>query len=210
MTGFAFTWHGLRLEARCSGALWWPEERWLVVADLHLGKSERMARRGGALLPPYEGLETLRRLEAEAEALDPAVIVSLGDGFDDDAAAEALEPQVAEHLARLEAAQEIRWIAGNHDPRAGGEETLRMGPVTLRHQPEGEGPDISGHFHPVVRLAGARRRALLIGPSHMILPAFGAYTGGLDAGSGAITRWVPHGIAVACLHKALPVPLRAA
>ena len=210
MTGFAFTWHGLRLEARCSGALWWPEERWLVVADLHLGKSERMARRGGALLPPYEGLETLRRLEAEAEALDPAVIVSLGDGFDDDAAAEALEPQVAEHLARLEAAQEIRWIAGNHDPRAGGEETLRMGPVTLRHQPEGEGPDISGHFHPVVRLAGARRRALLIGPSHMILPAFGAYTGGLDAGSGAIARWVPHGIAVACLHKALPVPLRAA
>ena len=55
-----------------------------------------------------------------------------------------------------------------------------------------------------------RNRALLIGPSHMILPAFGAYTGGLDAGSGAITRWVPHGIAVACLHKALPVPLRAA
>ena len=89
MTGFAFTWHGLRLEARCSGALWWPAERWLIVADLHLGKSERMARRGGALLPPYEGIETLRRLQAEAEALDPAVIVSLGDGFDDDAAAEA-------------------------------------------------------------------------------------------------------------------------
>ena len=210
MTGFAFTWHGLRLEARCSGALWWPGERWLVVADLHLGKSERMARRGGALLPPYEGAETLRRLEAEAEALDPAVIVSLGDGFDDDAAAEGLDPDLALRLEALGAGRDVLWIAGNHDPRAGGEETLRMGPVTLRHQPQGDGPDVSGHFHPVVRLAGVRRRALLIGPSHMILPAFGQYTGGLDAGSEAIARWVPRGIAVACLHKALPVPLRAA
>ena len=211
MTGFAFTWHGLALEARCSGALWWPEGRWLVVADLHLGKSERMARRGGALLPPYEGAETLRRLEAEAEALDPAVIVSLGDGFDDDAAAKGLDPQLAKRLARLGGGRALLWIAGNHDPNVeGAGETLRMGPVTLRHQPEGDGPDISGHFHPVVRLAGARRRALLIGPAHMILPAFGQYTGGLDAGSEAIARWVPHGLAVACLHKALPVPLRAA
>ncbi|MBB1497574.1 ligase-associated DNA damage response endonuclease PdeM [Paracoccus sp. MC1862] len=209
MTGFAFTWHGLQLEARCSGALWWPEERWLVVADLHLGKSERMARRGGALLPPYEGIETLRRLEAEAEALDPAVIVSLGDGFDDDAAAEGLDPAVEKAVAALGQGRRLLWIAGNHDPKTGAE-TLKMGRATLRHEPEGDGPDISGHFHPVVRLAGARRRALLVGPSHMILPAFGAYTGGLDAGSQAITRWVPHGFAVACLHKALPVPLRAA
>ena len=211
MTGFAFVWHGLALEARCSGALWWPEGRWLVVADLHLGKSERMARRGGALLPPYEGAETLRRLEAEAEALDPGVIVSLGDGFDDDAAAEGLDPDLARRLDALAQGRQMLWIAGNHDPRAGGAgETLRMGPATLRHQPEGEGPDISGHFHPVVRLAGARRRALLIGPSHMILPAFGAYTGGLEAESEAIARWVPRGLAVACLHKALPIPLRAA
>ncbi|MBB1491541.1 ligase-associated DNA damage response endonuclease PdeM [Paracoccus sp. MC1854] len=209
MTGFAFTWHGLQLEARCSGALWWPEERWLVVADLHLGKSERMARRGGALLPPYEGIETLRRLEAEAEALDPAVIVSLGDGFDDDAAAEGLNPAVEKAVAALGQGRRLLWIAGNHDPKTGGE-ALKMGRATLRHEPQGDGPDISGHFHPVVRLAGARRRALLVGPSHMILPAFGAYTGGLDAGSRVITRWVPQGFAVACLHKALPVPLRAA
>ncbi|MDO5368999.1 ligase-associated DNA damage response endonuclease PdeM [Paracoccus sp. (in: a-proteobacteria)] len=211
MTGFAFTWHGLALEARCSGALWWPEGRWLIVADLHLGKSERMARRGGALLPPYEGLETLRRLEAEVAVLDPTAIVSLGDGFDDDAAAEGLDQKVAEGVAALARDRRMLWVAGNHDPQAGGGvETLRMGPVTLRHEPQGDGPDISGHFHPVVRLAGGRRRALLVGPSHMILPAFGHYTGGLDADSQAITRWVPRGFAVACLHKALPVPLRAA
>lgn len=211
MTGFRFSWHGLSLEARCSGALWWPEEGWLIVADLHFGKSERMARRGGALLPPYEGLETLRRLQAEVAALQPGVIVSLGDGFDDDAAARGLDAAVAEGVAALARGRRFLWIAGNHDPGAGGAgETLAMGPVTLRHQPEGDGPDICGHFHPVVRLAGARRRALLVGPSHMILPAFGAYTGGLDAGTPAITRWVPRGFAVACLHKALPVPLRAA
>ena len=62
MTGYAFDFHGLRLEARASGALWWPGGGWLIVADLHLGKSERMARRGGPLLPPYEGLATLERL----------------------------------------------------------------------------------------------------------------------------------------------------
>ena len=82
MTGVLFDWHGLRLEARCSGALWWPEGRWLIVADLHLGKSERMARRGGALLPPYEGIETLRRLQTEAEALEIAndTLYGLGAG----------------------------------------------------------------------------------------------------------------------------------
>ena len=89
MSGYGFEYHGLRLVARGSGALWWPEGRWLVVADLHLGKSERMARRGGPLLPPYEGRATLERLAAEVAALEPAAIVSLGDGFDDMAAAGA-------------------------------------------------------------------------------------------------------------------------
>ena len=92
MTGYVFDFHGLRLEARGSGALWWPLGRWLIVADLHLGKSERLARRGGPLLPPYEGLATLERLAAEIALLDPDCVVSLGDGFDDLAAASALRP----------------------------------------------------------------------------------------------------------------------
>lgn len=213
MTGFAFRWQGLTLEARCSGALWWPEGRWLIVADLHLGKAARMARRGGALLPPYEGAETLRRLQAEITALDPACVVSLGDGFDDDRAAAEIDADVAGGIMELAAGRDWVWIAGNHDGAMEGDlpgrrlDALAMGGAVLRHQPAGEGPDIAGHFHPVVRLAGARRRAMLIGPQHLILPAFGHYTGGLDAADPAITAWVPRGLAVACLHRALPLPL---
>ena len=103
MTGFTFRWHGLTLEARCSGALWWPMGRWLIIADLHFGKSERMARRGGALLPPYEGQDTLHRLGAEIADLDPACVVSLGDGFDDDLAAAGIDDEVALGLGALAA-----------------------------------------------------------------------------------------------------------
>ncbi|MGR3198263.1 MAG: ligase-associated DNA damage response endonuclease PdeM, partial [Paracoccus sp. (in: a-proteobacteria)] len=83
MTAHSFDFGGQRLDARASGGLFWPARRWLVVSDLHLGKSERMARRGGALLPPYETEATLDRLEAEIAATDPDIVVSLGDGFDD-------------------------------------------------------------------------------------------------------------------------------
>lgn len=216
-TGFAFQWQGLAVEARCSGALWWPERRWLIVSDLHLGKSERMARRGGALLPPYDGLETLRRLAEEIEALAPARVISLGDGFDDDAAADALAGDVADRLAALAAGRDWLWIAGNHDPavpaarlpgRHAGE--TRMGAVALRHIARpGQGPDISGHYHPVVPLAGARRRAALVGARHLILPAFGSYTGGLSADDPALAGLIGPGFAVACVHRALPLPLAA-
>lgn len=212
----AFDWHGLRLQARPSGALHWPEGGWLIVADLHLGKSGRMARRGGALLPPYEGLVTLERLQAEIAATNPRVVVSLGDGFDDDAAAAALDDPLCEGLSRMMAGRTWWWVAGNHDPapacpRIGGHAAaeLPLGPVTLRHA-AGAGPDISGHYHPAVRLAGQRARAFLIGPDHLILPAFGAYTGGMDAAEPALARLAGGGLAVACLHRALPLPLRRA
>lgn len=215
MTGFAFAWQGQSLQMRCSGALWWPAGRWLVVADLHLGKSERMARRGGALLPPYETAETLRRLGDELDALDPAVVISLGDGFDDDRAAGALDADALCALDGMARARDWIWVAGNHDPAPTAPlpgrmlDAVALGGITLRHEPQGAGPDISGHYHPVVRLAGARRRAALIGPQHLILPAFGRYTGGLDAADPALARWVAGGIAVACVHRALPLPLPA-
>lgn len=211
--GCRFTWQGLALTALPSGALWWGEGRWLVVGDLHLGKSERMARRGGALLPPYEGLETLDRLGRDIDATDPAVVVSLGDGFDDDAAARALDRTLCERLAVLAAGRDWIWIAGNHDPAPGCADLpgrmlaeTRIESVALRHQPA-EGPDISAHFHPVVRLAGARRRAFLAGPHHLILPAYGAYTGGLDASEPVLQRLTAGGLAIACLDRAVPLPL---
>ncbi len=210
--GFAFTWHGLRLEARPSGALHWPEGGWLIAGDLHLGKSECMARRGGALLPPYEGLATLDRLARDIHACDPGVVVSLGDGFDDDAVPAALAPPVRERLGALAAGRDWIWIAGNHDPAPAARlpgrlaAEARIGAVALRHQ-AGAGPDISAHFHPVLRLAGMRRRAFLVGPEHLILPAYGAYTGGLDAADRALQHLAAGGIAVACLERAVPLPL---
>ena len=212
MSGHRFDFHGLRLEARASGALWWPAGHWLVVADLHLGKSERLARRGGPLLPPYEGLATLERLAAEIAALAPGVVVSLGDGFDDMAAAEALDPLVGAGLAALARGRDWIWLHGNHDPaaprdlpgRAAAE--LRLGAVALRHE-AGQGPDISGHFHPVVRLAGERRRAFLLGAQRLLLPAFGAYTGGLAHDHPAVQALVPRGLAIACGPRAIPLPI---
>ncbi|KEP69373.1 metallophosphoesterase [Thioclava dalianensis] len=173
---------GALFHAQPSGALYWPAQDMLIVADLHLGKSGRIARRGGALLPPFESLDTLHRLEAEVARLAPARLISLGDAFDDDTAARELPPEVAERLAALAGRLELIWIAGNHDPQGLGQscEALPIGPVTLRHIAEAEGPDISGHYHPKARLARRARPAFAVGQTHLILPAFGTYTGGLD------------------------------
>jgi len=214
MKGHRFVFHGVELEALPSGALWWPEGRWLIVADLHLGKSERMARRGGPLLPPYEGLMTLARLAEDTGRLRPATIVSLGDGFDDLAAVAALDPAVVEAITALAHDRDWIWIGGNHDPErpqgvpGRGAEELMLGRITLRHA-AGAGPDISGHYHPVVRLAGERRRAFLLGADHLLLPAYGAYTGGLASDDPALKALVPSGLAIACGRGTMLLPLEA-
>lgn len=212
MTGRSFEFNGLSLVARGSGALWWPDERCLIVADLHLGKSERLARRGGSLLPPYDGRATLEALAVEVAVLDPQRVVSLGDGFDDQLAADRPDTLISAALRRLAHGREWFWIGGNHDPvgprgvpgRAA--EHSRLGAVTLRHE-AGQGPDISGHYHPVVRLAGMRRKAFLVGADHLILPAFGAYTGGLAHDAPALRALVPQGIAIACGTSPLAFPI---
>ena len=105
--------------ARASGALFWPEQDMLILSDLHLGKSERMARRGGALLPPFETRETLARLAAELRALRPTRLALLGDIFDDDAAGLALPPEEQALFASLIAAQDTVLVSGNHDLLSG-------------------------------------------------------------------------------------------
>jgi hypothetical protein len=190
MTMQALTLNGARLEARASGALWWPAERLLCVADLHLGKAERVARRGGALLPPYETAETLDRLADEIRALAPARVVCLGDSFDDDAAALELTGAETARLTALMAGRDWVWIAGNHDPGplalAGRHlAELSAGPLTFRHVAAGDTApgEVSGHYHPKARFAGRNvsisRRCFLADGNRLILPAFGAYTGGM-------------------------------
>lgn len=178
---------GATLRALGSGALWWAGEGTLIVSDLHLGKAERMARRSGALLPPYEVEETLTRLADEIAATRPERVVCLGDSFDDDAARAGLTPEARRWMADLQSGREWVWIAGNHDsgPKEGCTEEFRLGPLVFRHiaLPRGEA-EVSGHFHPKVRIAlrgrSISRRCFLTDGRRIILPAFGTYTGGLD------------------------------
>ena len=210
MTDLRFRFAGAELVALGSGALFWPAQDLLIVADLHLGKSERMARRGGALLPPYETRETLRRLDTAIAATGAGRVLSLGDSFDDDAAQTALGDDDAWRLAALAGGgREWLGVSGNHDP-AQGDTEITINGIALRHEALATAsgpPDISGHFHPKARLGRVSRPAFLIGDRHLILPAFGAYTGGLYADAPVLRALVPRGIAVLTGPRPIAMPL---
>lgn len=193
-----FTFAGTALEALGSGALHWPDAQLLVVSDLHLGKSERVARRSGQMLPPYETIDTLTKLEAALETTKAAQVICLGDSFDDLAAGAALAPELVDWITRLMAGRDWTWIEGNHDPgplEIGGTHRaqLRLGALTFRHIAEpGASGEVSGHYHPKARLnAKGRvmtRPCFLYDDARLILPAFGTYTGGLRSTSDALLR----------------------
>ncbi|SEN78472.1 ligase-associated DNA damage response endonuclease PdeM [Palleronia pelagia] len=179
---------GARLHAHGSGALHWPEEGLLVVSDLHLGKSERIARRAGQMLPPYETRDTLARLEGDVAQLDPARVICLGDSLDDDAATAGLDASDRAAINRMQGGRDWTWIAGNHDPAPsdlGGNaaQVVQIGPLLFRHIATPARGEITGHYHPKARL-GLRGKAVsrpcfLVDRRHMILPAYGTFTGGL-------------------------------
>lgn len=217
MTDYAFTLCGAHLAARADGALWWPEQRLLCVSDLHLGKSERIARRGGTLLPPYETVETLWRLERAVTQTDPKIVVCLGDSFDDLNAAHAIDEETRTALVHLQAGREWIWIEGNHDPDPvglGGTHCaqIKIGPLTLRHitEPDASG-EVSGHYHPKAGIAGGPRKpCFLLDNTRLIMPAFGVYTGGLSARHDVLTDLIaPNAIAILTGANATPVPLAA-
>lgn len=205
-----------RLEARPSGALFWPEKRLLVVSDLHLGKSERMARRGGALLPPYETRETLERLDGELEATGAQQVVCLGDSFDDAAALDGLDEPERIWLLRMMAGREWVWITGNHDAGpldiAGSHRAeWHIEGLVFRHIAQmGARGEISGHYHPKARLAGRAWRCFAADGDRIILPAFGTYTGGLWCEDSALSDLFGAGArAILCggsAARAIPMP----
>ncbi|MDO9637532.1 MAG: ligase-associated DNA damage response endonuclease PdeM [Pseudotabrizicola sp.] len=210
---------GEPLIARPSGALFWPDRQLLCVSDLHLGKSGRMARRAGTLLPPYETRETLLRLEAEIEATGASTVICLGDSFDDSAALDGLDEADRLWLTRLIAGRDWIWIAGNHDAGpleiAGSHRAeVHLGGLVFRHIAEpGAVGEVSGHYHPKARLAGKVWRCYLADRTRLILPAFGTYTGGLWTHDVALTRLMqPGALAILCggtVARAMPMPRRA-
>lgn len=216
MSSYAFTLAGASLAALPSGALFWADMQALVVSDLHLGKSERLARRGGTLLPPYEVSDTLTRLDTDIDATAARLVICLGDSFDDPAAA-ALAESHALWLARMMAGRRWIWIEGNHDPgpvAPGGEHLreLALGPLTFRHIARPHcAAEVSGHYHPGLRLAGQARRCFILDRDRLVLPAYGTYAGGLRPDGSPLARLL-HDDAIAILtgRQAMPVPLHAA
>ncbi len=213
MNGYSFPFCGTTLTALPSGALWWQAERLLVVSDLHLGRSDRIARLGGTLIPPYEVADTLTRLDAELAATRPRTVICLGDSFDDPRAA-TLGDDTALWLTRMMAGRRWVWIAGNHDPMPvtlGGEcrAHLLVGPLTFRHAADpGTSGELSGHYHPKARVGGRSCRCFLADSARVILPAFGTYTGGLRISDAALcTLMLPGALAILTGTAARPVPM---
>ncbi len=181
----------LELVFDLSGALWLPQERVLVVADLHLEKGASFARRG-QMLPPYDSAATLAALSLAVARHNPRCIIALGDSFHRRDSSRDLDEGCRASIAAMQAGREWLWITGNHDPLVpeglGGTsaDALVIRGVTLRHEPDaGEaGFEIAGHLHPAakVRLRGRsiRRRCFAMSAGRCILPAMGAYAGGLN------------------------------
>jgi DNA ligase-associated metallophosphoesterase len=182
---------GAGLQLDLSGAIYWPDEGALVVADLHLEKGSSFAARG-QLLPPYDTAATLARLAYVIARYSPRLVIALGDSFHDGGGPARLLPHDRAALAGLQRGRDFVWIAGNHDPdparNLGGvfARSLSLGPLTFRHEPthgrcDGE---VAGHLHPSARLTqrgiAVTRRCFAADAHRMVMPAFGAYAGGLD------------------------------
>ncbi len=189
--GLAMRLAGTRAVLRASAALWLPKSKTLCAGDLHFEKGSAYASRG-QMLPPYDTQETLSRLEAEAEALAPKTVVLLGDSFHDGQAEARMDSDAAARIVRLAYGRTLVWIVGNHDedgPRnLPGDVVDRITVETLDlvHEPE-PGPrhgQVAGHLHPCARVTAfgraVRSRCFATDGERMILPAFGAFTGGLN------------------------------
>lgn len=197
---------GERLMLDPAGVLYWPAAGLLAVADLHLEKATAAARRG-SLVPPWDSRITLDRLLLALVRFRPRIVVALGDSFHDRDAARRLPAAEAARIRRLAETVRLVWVLGNHDPSppAGlpGEaaQEFLLGPLRFRHQAAEGGPaheaELCGHHHPKARVAtrgGSVSRPCFVADSRrVILPAFGAFTGGLDVETPAIARLFPRG-----------------
>jgi len=196
--------NGVTLQPDVSGGLYWAERGVFVVADMHLEKGSSYAARG-SLLPPYDSRATLAILAEALARLQPEVVICLGDSFHDRGASVRLDFQARAKLGDLTAGRHWFWIAGNHDPAPPADlagscvEALAVGPLEFRHEPATRPApgEVCGHLHPCatvrVRGRGMRRRCFVTNGHRLVMPAFGAYTGGLDVFEPALSELFPSG-----------------
>ena len=190
---------GVALVADPAGALFWPDEKLLAVADLHLEKGSAFAARG-VLLPPYDTATTLARLGRLVERYTPRLVVALGDSFHDGGGPARMHDISRVALKALQRGRDWLWITGNHDPdrcdSIGGRfaDVSALGALTFRHQPSLQANDgeIAGHLHPMARVArrgrAVSRRCFAADGRRLIMPAFGAFAGGLNIRDRAIVN----------------------
>ncbi|HWA01684.1 MAG TPA: ligase-associated DNA damage response endonuclease PdeM [Caulobacterales bacterium] len=210
---------GTLVEALPEGALWIASARTLVVSDVHFEKGSAYAR-GGQMLPPYDTRKALTRLAALIETLKPQRVVSLGDSFHDVDAPQRMHEGDRDALMEAMARVEWVWVLGNHDPEIpdtlGGVRTreLRVESLVLRHEPvEADAPgEIAGHLHPCAKVAGrgrsVRRRCFASDGVRLVMPAFGAYAGGLNVRDEAFAPIFPNGALALVISRGrvLPAP----
>lgn len=192
-----FDFGGHIFEVAGDAALYWPAHKALLVSDLHLEKASALAA-GGQMLPPYDSISTLEDVSDLCRRYRPAMIISLGDNFHDDGGESRLAESAASLLTSLACDAEWLWITGNHDRDVTGKwggravSEIHLSGIALRHEarPGDMTPEISGHFHPKLRqtLRGrmVARRCFVKSTRKLIMPAFGALTGGLDVQHSAI------------------------
>jgi uncharacterized protein len=189
--GYAFTLHKTPVIALPQALLWLPRTRTLIASDLHFEKGSAFAAKG-ALLPPFDTTETLARLMTVIAAFKPELLIALGDSFHDIHADSRLHTSDKQHLLEMSRTTPTVWIEGNHDPEVpswleGGRcATLSHDGLVFTHEPSGiEAGEVAGHLHPCARITGAsgrsiRRRCFVSDGRTLVMPAFGAFTGGLN------------------------------
>jgi uncharacterized protein len=188
---------GVTMLADLSGALVWEEQRLLVVSDLHLEKGSSFAQRG-VLLPPYDTVATLGRLASVIARHNPRMVIALGDSFHDREAHERLSDADRDTLTALRAGRDWIWISGNHDPALPSDlggmvaNEVAIGQIAFRHEPTGAFGEIAGHLHPKARVAARgramERRCFASDGERAVMPAFGAYAGGLSIRDAAFEK----------------------
>ena len=195
--GSEMTIAGVTMLTDFSGALFWEEQSVLVVSDMHLEKGSSFAARG-VLLPPYDTAATLSRLGVAIARHDPRRVIALGDSFHDREAHTRLSGADRDALTALQARRDWIWISGNHDPAipsdfgGGVASEVAIGPITFRHEPTGAFGEIAGHLHPKARVPTrgrtVERRCFACDEARLVMPSFGAYTGGLSIRDIAFTK----------------------
>lgn len=189
--GYAFILHQTPVVALPHALLWLPRSRTLIASDLHFEKGSAFAAKG-ALLPPFDTAETLARLQSVIDVLNPELLIALGDSFHDVNADGRLHNDDKDHLLALSRATPTIWIEGNHDPEVPswlkGQRcaSIAHDGLFFTHEPSGAvAGEVAGHLHPCARLTGAsgrsvRRRCFISDGRTLVMPAFGAFTGGLN------------------------------